>query len=221
MSSGLTPRPSSGDPDDDLMVDVARTVTGAWWIYLIAGIAWFVLAFVVLTVDAASVWTVAILAAIAFIVGGIFELVLASMVPSWKWVHVLFGVISIIAGIVALAWPQQTFVVLAAVLAWYLLIMGIVEIVVAFMTRHEDGMWWLRLVIGIVEVLVGFWAVAYIGRAIVLLVGWVAAAALAHVLGNWRWGLVHNPGHHIGYGWHEIGGLWRDSYARMRSLVLL
>lgn len=184
MSSGLTPRPSSGDPDDDLMVDVARTVTGAWWIYLIVGIAWFVLAFVVLTVDAASVWTVAILAAIAFIVGGIFELVLASMVPSWKWVHVLFGVISIIAGIVALAWPQQTFVVLAAVLAWYLLIMGIVEIVVAFMTRHEDGMWWLRLVIGIVEVLVGFWAVAYIGRAIVLLVVWVAAAALARGLSD-------------------------------------
>ena len=48
------------------------------------GIAWFVLAFVVLTVDAASVWTVAILAAIAFIVGGVFELVLASMVRSWK-----------------------------------------------------------------------------------------------------------------------------------------
>jgi uncharacterized membrane protein HdeD (DUF308 family) len=178
-------RPLVGDPlQDDPLLDVAETVTGAWWLYLIAGIAWFVLAFVVLTVDAASVWTVAILAAIAFIGGGIFELVLASMVRSWKWIHVVFGVISILAGVVALAWPEQTFVVLAAVLAWYLLFMGVFEIVVAFMTRHEDELWWLRLIIGVVEVLVGFWAVAYIGRAIVLLVVWVAAAAIARGLSD-------------------------------------
>jgi len=170
--------------DDDALLDAAEIMTGAWWIYLITGIAWFVLAFVVLTVDAASVWTVAILASIAFIIGGIFELVLASMVKGWKWVHVVFGVLSIIAGIVALAWPKQTFVVLAAVLAWYLLFMGIFEIVVAFMTRHEDGLWWLRLVVGIVELLIGFWAVAYIGRAIFLLVIWVAAAALARGLSD-------------------------------------
>ncbi len=181
----MSDRPLVGDPfDDDPVLDVAETITGAWWVYLVAGIAWFVLAFVVLTVDAASVWTVAILASIAFIVGGIFELVLASMVQSWKWVHVVFGVISIIAGIVALAWPQQTFVVLAAVLAWYLLFMGIFEIVVSFMTRHDDDLWWLRLVLGVVEVLVGFWAIAYIGRAIFLLVIWVAAAALARGLSD-------------------------------------
>ena len=181
----MSDRPRVGDPfDDDPVLDVAETITGAWWVYLVAGIAWFVLAFVVLTVDAASVWTVAILASIAFIVGGIFELVLASMVQSWKWVHVVFGVISIIAGIVALAWPQQTFVVLAAVLAWYLLFMGIFEIVVSFMTRHDAALWWLRLVLGVVEVLVGFWAIAYIGRAIFLLVIWVAAAALARGLSD-------------------------------------
>ena len=170
--------------DDDIMADAAEIVTGAWWLYLITGIAWFLLAFVVLTVDAASVWTVAILASIAFVIGGIFELVLASMVRSWKWVHVVFGVISIIAGIVALAWPEQTFVVLAAVLAWYLLFMGIFEIVVAFMTRHEDDLWWLRLIVGVLEVLIGFWAIAYIGRAIFLLVIWVAAAALARGLSD-------------------------------------
>lgn len=170
--------------DDGLRLEAAEIVTGGWWLYLIAGIAWFVLAFVVLTVDAASVWTVAILASIAFIVGGVFELVMAGMVRSWKWVHVTFGLLSIGAGIVAVAWPKQTFVVLAAVLAWYLLLVGVVEIVVAFMTRHHDDLWWLRLVIGVVELLIGFWAVAYIGRALFLLVVWVAAAALARGLSD-------------------------------------
>lgn len=169
---------------DDEVMDAAELVTGAWWIYLIAGIAWLLLAFVVLTVEVATVWTVAILAAVAFIVGGIFELVLAAMVKKWKWVHVTFGVLSIGAGIVAVVWPRQTFLVLAAVLAWYLLLIGIFEIIVSFMTRGEDELWWLRLVIGVIEVLIGFWAVAYIGRAVFLLVVWVAAAALARGLSD-------------------------------------
>lgn len=169
---------------DDEVMDAAELVTGAWWIYLIAGIAWLLLAFVVLTVEVATVWTVAILAAVAFIVGGIFELVLAAMVKKWKWVHVTFGVLSIGAGIVAVVWPRQTFLVLAAVLAWYLLLIGIFEIVVSFITRGEDELWWLRLVIGVIEVLIGFWAVAYIGRAVFLLVVWVAAAALARGLSD-------------------------------------
>lgn len=169
---------------DDEVMDAAELVTGAWWIYLIAGIAWLLLAFVVLTVEVATVWTVAILAAVAFVVGGIFELVLAAMVKKWKWVHVTFGVLSIGAGIVAVVWPRQTFLVLAAVLAWYLLLIGIFEIVVSFITRGEDELWWLRLVIGVIEVLIGFWAVAYIGRAVFLLVVWVAAAALARGLSD-------------------------------------
>lgn len=169
---------------DDEVMDAAELVTGAWWIYLIAGIAWLLLAFVVLTVEVATVWTVAILAAVAFIIGGIFELVLAAMVKKWKWVHVTFGVLSIGAGIVAVVWPRQTFLVLAAVLAWYLLLIGIFEIVVSFITRGEDELWWLRLVIGVIEVLIGFWAVAYIGRAVFLLVVWVAAAALARGLSD-------------------------------------
>ena len=40
------------------------------------------------------------------------------------------------------------------------------------------------LVIGVIEVLIGFWAVAYIGRAVFLLVVWVAAAALARGLSD-------------------------------------
>lgn len=181
---------------DDEVLEAAELLTGAWWIHLIAGIAWLVLAFVVLTVEAASVWTVAILAAVAFIIGGIFELVLAAMVKRWRWVHVTFGVLSIGAGIVAVVWPKQTFVVLAAVLAWYLLLIGIFEIIVSFVTRGEDELWWLRLVIGVVEVLIGFWAVAYIGRAVFLLVVWVAAAALARGLSDLflAFGLHHARG---------------------------
>lgn len=166
------------------VVDDARTLTRGWWIYLVAGIVWLLFGFLVLTWELASVWAVAIFAAITFITGGLFELAVAAMAPSWRWLHVAFGIVSIGAGIMALAWPGQTFVVLASILAWYLLITGLFEILAAFLSRQLDDMWWLRLVIGLAQVLIGFWAVGYAGRAVALLVIWVAASALARGLSS-------------------------------------
>ena len=44
----------------------------------------------------------------------------------------MFGIAAIGAGIIAFVWPDQTFVTLAVILAWYLLIDGLFEIVAAF-----------------------------------------------------------------------------------------
>ena len=164
--------------------ELTEGVAHRWWIFLVTGIVWLLFGFLVLTWEAASVWTVAILASIVFIVGGLMELATAAMVQSWRWLHIVFGVVSIGAGIMALAWPDQTFVVLASILAWYLLITGVFEIIAAFMSRSIDDMWWLRLVIGLAQVLIGFWAVGYAGRAVALLVVWVAAGAIARGLSS-------------------------------------
>jgi uncharacterized membrane protein HdeD (DUF308 family) len=169
--------------NNDLM-DGAHRVTGRWWLYLISAGVWFVLGFVVLTWNVATVWAVAVLAGVTFITGGLVEFLVAAAVPSWKWVHVVLGIISIAAGVTALAWPGQTFLVLAAVLAWFLLISGMFEIVVSFMTRAEDDLWWLRLVVGLAMVFTGFWAVGYPGRSVSLLVIWVAAGAIARAVSD-------------------------------------
>ena len=73
----------------------------------------------------------------------------------------------------------QTFLVLAALIGWYLMIKGVFDFVIALASRDEYDLWWLTMVIGIVEVLIGFWAIGYNGRSIALLVIWVAASALA------------------------------------------
>jgi uncharacterized membrane protein HdeD (DUF308 family) len=180
---------------DDELLDDDVDLTRGWWIFLVTGIVWLLFGFLVLTWEAASVWTVAILASIAFVVGGLMELATAAMVSSWRWLHVVFGVVSVAAGIMALAWPEQTFVVLASILAWYLLITGVFEIVAAFLSRDLDDMWWLRLVIGLAQVLIGFWAVGYAGRAVALLVVWVAAAAIARGLSSLF----------VAFGLHKVG----------------
>jgi uncharacterized membrane protein HdeD (DUF308 family) len=87
------------------------------------------------------------------------------------------GAISIGAGIAAFVWPGATYVVLAAIFGWYLLFLGIFDIVNAFMLRGAE-LWWVELLVGIALVLFGFWAVSYPGRSLVLLAVWVGAAAL-------------------------------------------
>jgi uncharacterized membrane protein HdeD (DUF308 family) len=171
---------------DDLSRDPARLapVTKHWWVFLVSGILWIIYAFLVLSWSLTTVWAVAVFAGVGFIAGGVMELATAAAAPTWKWLHVLFGVVSIVAGMAALVWPGQTFLILAGIIGWYVLFLGIIDIVGAFVAREMSELWWLSLIVGILQVLVGFWAVGYAGRSVVLLVVWVAAAALSRGLSS-------------------------------------
>jgi uncharacterized membrane protein HdeD (DUF308 family) len=150
-----------------------------WWLLLVLGIAWLIVGFLVLSFDFETIAAIAYFAGFAFIAIGLSEIFLAFIVPGWRWLRVVYGVLAIGAGIVALAWPGRTFLVLAGILAWYLLFSGTFRIIAAFVDRHDYDLWWLSLLVGLAELVVGFWAIGYPGRATVLLVVWVGAAAIA------------------------------------------
>ena len=161
-----------------------ESVTRGWGWFLAAGIAWIVFAFILLSFNYRTVWAIAVFFGIGFIVGGFMEFAVAAAAPGWKWLYVLIGIVSIGAGLIALIWPGETFLVLSAIAGWLLLFYGIIDIVFAFSTRHLEGLWWTQLVSGIIMVLLGFWAIApddstvanY--RGAVLLAVWIGVAAL-------------------------------------------
>jgi uncharacterized membrane protein HdeD (DUF308 family) len=155
-----------------------REATRRWWLFLLVGVLWIVFAWVVLSFDYNTVWAVAVFFGIGFIFGGVMELMVAAQTPGWRWLHIAFGIIAIIAGLAALLWPGQTFLVLAAIIGWYVLFAGIFDIVTAFAIKDDHDLWWLQLILGIAAVLIGFWAIGYTGRSIDLLVIWVGATAL-------------------------------------------
>jgi uncharacterized membrane protein HdeD (DUF308 family) len=162
----------------------AKQMTRSWGWFLAAGIAWIVFAFFVLSFNYRTVWAIAVFFGIAFILGGIMEFAVAAMAPSWKWLHILLGIVSIIAGFIALIWPGETFLVLSAIVGWLLLIYGIIDIVFAFSTRDVMDLWWMQLIVGILMILIGFWAIAPDSQTVstyrgaVLLVVWIGLAAL-------------------------------------------
>ena len=161
-----------------------QTMTRNWGWFLAAGIAWIVFAFFLLSFNFRTVWAIAVFFGIGFILGGIMELAAAAAAPGWKWLYVLIGIVSIVAGVIALAWPGETFLVLSAIAGWLLLFYGIIDVVFAFSTRQLEGLWWMQLISGIIMVGLGFWAISPDSatvatyRGAVLLVVWIGVAAL-------------------------------------------
>src|SRR5262245_5309939 len=127
-------------------------VSKGWWLYIVAGVLWILFAWIVLSFNYDTVWAVAIFFGIGFIAGGLMELFVASKTESWRWLHIVFGIISVIAGIVALVYPGETFLVLAVIIAWYILFAGIMDIFAAFATKDINDLWWLMLILGIAQV---------------------------------------------------------------------
>src|SRR6476620_10247214 len=75
--------------------------------------------------------------------------------------------------------PETTFKALASIFAFYLLLRGIFDIIVALLARPLE-LWWAGLISGVVLILLAFWAAGDFGRQAFLLVVWVGASALAH-----------------------------------------
>jgi uncharacterized membrane protein HdeD (DUF308 family) len=150
-----------------------------WWLLLITGIGWMLVALIVLRFEYTSVSAISILFGIVAIAAGVLEIgVLILARGWWKLLHAVLVVVFIAAGIVAFAHPGDTFAALAAVFSFFLIFAGTFDIIISISARHEIEVWWLQLVGGIVELLLGFWAAGYYGRSAILLVVWVAAIAL-------------------------------------------
>jgi uncharacterized membrane protein HdeD (DUF308 family) len=150
-----------------------------WWLLLITGIGWMLVAVIVLRFDYKTVSAIAILFGIVALAAGILEIgVLILAQGWWKLLHGVLAAIFIATGIVSFIHPGDTFVALAAVFSFFLVLAGTFDIIIAISIRREIEVWWLQLVGGIIELALGFWAAGYYGRSAVLLVAWVAAIAL-------------------------------------------
>jgi uncharacterized membrane protein HdeD (DUF308 family) len=91
-------------------------VTANWWWFLILGVLWTGLGMFVLSYRVGSVAVVAALVGVAFLFGGIAQLVVASRVRSWRWLFIVVGILGVAAGIGTFVWPGVTLYV--ASISW-------------------------------------------------------------------------------------------------------
>jgi uncharacterized membrane protein HdeD (DUF308 family) len=158
--------------------DAIRGITRAWWLFLILGVLWILFGMFVLSYNVGSLLALAIFAGITFIMTGINQILAFGRVGGgWRWLFLIGGALSILAGIIAFVWPGRTLLVISVVLAWFLVFKGIVDIVAAF-SNHGRPYWWVTLILGILELLLGIWAAGYPGRSLIVFVNLVGIYAI-------------------------------------------
>jgi uncharacterized membrane protein HdeD (DUF308 family) len=169
----------SASPKGTTNVAVSALRAGPWWVFLITGPLWILIAWIVLRFNYRSVAAIAVLAGTVILLAAIAEAYMAFTSPGWKWLHGILAVLFLITGIVCFIHPGNTFFWLAAFIGWYLLFKGIADIMLSFFTKSENDAWWLGLIVGILEVMIGFWAAGRWGRSAYLLIVFVGVIALA------------------------------------------
>jgi uncharacterized membrane protein HdeD (DUF308 family) len=169
-------------PLDPSLRAAAREITGYWWLWLLAGIVWTVIALVILQFNHASITTVGVLIGLMFAFAGAQNLALAGLPrefldaagisAAWRWVAGLFAFLFLVSAVICFVKPADTFAGLADVLGFLFLVIGIWWTVRAFLERPINRLWWLTLISGVLMTILAFWTSGqfFIEKAYLLLV---------------------------------------------------
>ncbi len=155
-----------------------------WWAMVIAGVAWLLVAWLVLRADVGSLAAVGALLGGVLVVAGVNEAGLAAMVDGgWRVLHYVVAALFLLAGLWAFLRPINTFFALASVLGLVLFLAGAFEIARGVASRRENPYWWIGLVSGVLLLLLAVWAssadpAATIARRTFLILFWVGSMAL-------------------------------------------
>ena len=79
---------------------IGRAVGKLWWLWIVFGVFWLAVAFVVLQFDQASIKTVGVLFGFMFLFAALQQFVIAMFAGGWaRWVLVFFGVLLLVAAV--------------------------------------------------------------------------------------------------------------------------
>jgi uncharacterized membrane protein HdeD (DUF308 family) len=153
--------------------------TRFWWLLLITGIAWIALSIVILRFDYTTVAAVAVLFGVYCLVAAATQTMIGAVSSStgWRIAHGLAAALLVVAGVVSFSNFGATFDTLTAIISFYFILRGCFDVVTACAANVMSG-WWVLLICGFIELGLGFWAAGSWNASIVVLVAWVAAAAM-------------------------------------------
>jgi uncharacterized membrane protein HdeD (DUF308 family) len=159
---------------------MAEEASKWWWIFLVLGVIWLMIGFVVLRLDVTSVATVGFLMGGLFIVGALNEAMLATASNGgWKFLHWAMAVLFVFGAVWAFARPGDAVFALASILGFLLLFMGTLSIMTSVGSRGENPLWGLGLAVGILEILLAFWvSQRFIPARVSLILIWVGIWSL-------------------------------------------
>jgi uncharacterized membrane protein HdeD (DUF308 family) len=166
-------------------LDEFVSTTKHWWLLLVTGVAWVVIAILILRFDYTTVAAIAVLFGVFCFAAAANEVMVSAVTSSrgWRILHFLLAALFIVVGALSFFRPEDTFVGLAAVMSFYFVFRGAFDIATSLAASRVPG-WWVLLLVGIAELAIGFWAAGSWNVSVVVLVSWVSAGALIHGIGQ-------------------------------------
>ena len=167
--------------------EAIKKLASFWWLWLVFGVIWIVVALVVLQFSESSFAIIGVMIGAMFIGAGIQYMAISALVPKWRWVWLIVGALLIIWGVVAIFNPVSTFNACADILGFIFLLVAFIWIAQAFSERGHNDLWWLGLVSGTLMLVIAFIAagsdVDVKANLLVLFVGlWALMSGLVDVV---------------------------------------
>jgi uncharacterized membrane protein HdeD (DUF308 family) len=164
---------------DTTVRSVAKTV---WWLVLLRGALMVLFGIIALVSPGIALLTLVWVFGIYSILDGIAAVALGIRTrgePHWVWT-IVQGVVSVLAGFVALVWPGVTALALLFLIAFWAILLGVGEIGGAFASRQRgSNAWGWTLAAGVLNILFGVLLLIWPASGILTLVWLVGIFALA------------------------------------------
>jgi uncharacterized membrane protein HdeD (DUF308 family) len=135
-----------------------------WWIRLIAGLVLAVLGTVLMFSPRAAATTLAVLLGLALVVHGLDALLAAPRRPS----ALVAGALSMLAGGLAVAWPDATLWVVAVIAGMTCVAVGSLQVTTGLLARGEPGWAWV-VAGGVASAVLGVLALTWPGATALVL----------------------------------------------------
>ena len=140
-------RELAGDVDD---------VSRFWWLFAFMAVGLITFGLILFAWPRETILVLAVVVGAALVFFGVLEIASAIVqrnLPFWGW-FLFRGIVTTILGVLLLAWPGRTILVLAIVFGIYLIFTGITEVVLAIVIRDAENRW-LYLLLGILGIALG------------------------------------------------------------------
>src|SRR5919112_4445027 len=121
---------------------------GMWALLLFAGVAWLAIGWSVLRLEPSNIVTAA---GPVILFGALTEALRACAGTRTWWLNAGMAVLFLATGVVLLAARESSYTTPAALVGWYLMVRGTLDVAVAMLTRESDRVWSLLMVVGVLE----------------------------------------------------------------------
>jgi uncharacterized membrane protein HdeD (DUF308 family) len=161
--------------------ETVGTLIRNWWLVALRGLAALLFGALAILKPAATVAALILLFGAYAVVNGVFTIAAAVAnrrgEPHWAWL-LISGVLSVALGVLTLAMPGVTGIVLLYLIATWAIVTGVSEIGTALRLRRVITGEWLLIAGGVASVLFGLLLIAFPGAGALAVILWIGTYAI-------------------------------------------